>query len=146
MTKQNEKHAGGRPSKYTPELLAKAKDYAENWPDYGDPVPMLCAMYIECGISRDTASKYQQDPDKQEFADVCARIMEAQERVLIGKGISRVHEPSITKLMLMRHGYNERSEVDHSSKDGSMSPTGATQTELDEAKAEILAELRGKSD
>lgn len=46
-----------------------------------------------------------------------------QQRVLINKGLSRKADASLSKLLLMKHGYSEKQEVDVSSSDGSMSPT-----------------------
>jgi hypothetical protein len=102
-----------RPSKYTPELLEKAQDYLDNWQDLGDVVPVLCGLYIHCGITRETASQWAKEEDKKPFSDICARVRELQERELLSKGLSRKTDNSLTKLMLMRHGYSEKSEVDH---------------------------------
>lgn len=110
----------GAPSKYTPELLEKAYEYAKTWKALGDPVPMLCGLACHCGIHKQTISKYRKEHD--EFDVLCARVEEEQERVLLTMGLTRKHDNSLTKLMLMRHGYNERTQVDTISSDGSMTP------------------------
>ena len=111
----------GSPTKYTPEFIEKAEEYAEKWEELGDPVPMLCGLAVHCGVTKETVSRYRKKHD--DFDQLCARVMAEQEKVLLQKGLTRKHDNSLTKLMLMRHGYNERTQVDMTSSDGSMSPT-----------------------
>ena len=37
---------GGRPTKYTPELIEKAWDYYENYEHYGDMIPSVVGMAV----------------------------------------------------------------------------------------------------
>jgi DNA-binding XRE family transcriptional regulator len=116
-----------RPSKYTPELVAKAKHYLENWhtPEIGDVIPMLCSLACYIDVDKKTLERWEKEEgdEKQEICLVCARVRELQEKVLINKGLSRVSDASLSKLLLMKHGYSDRIEQDVKSSDGSMSPT-----------------------
>ncbi len=114
---------GGRPTKYTPELLKNAHEYVDNWEELGDVVPQLCGLAVHCGISEETVQEWKKHEDKKEFSALCACVMGMQKRELVNKGLSRATDASLSKLMLMKHGYSEKQEVDHQSTDRSMSPT-----------------------
>jgi hypothetical protein len=113
----------GRPTKYTPELLEKAHEYLDRWEELGDYIPQLAGMALHCDISTETVQEWKKDSKKNEFSVLCARVLLMQQRVLINKGLSRKADASLSKLLLMKHGYSEKQEVDVSSSDGSMSPT-----------------------
>lgn len=119
----------GRPTKYTPELLEKAYEYLYQWEELGDPIPMLCGLAVHCDINKGTVSDWQNDEEKGEFSEICARIMAEQERVLLQKGLTRIHDNSLTKLLLMRHGYSDKQEIDHTS--GGEKITGITRKIVD---------------
>lgn len=97
-------------------MVAKAQEYIDTWESSDDPVPMLCGLAVHCGICTATVSVWQGNPENEAFAKVCARVKSEQERVLLQKGLTRQHDNSITKLMLMRHGYSDRQEIDHTTK------------------------------
>ena len=115
--------AGGRPSIYTPELLEKARHYVLNYADYGDQIPSIAGLACELSISRDTCHAWAKEEDKPEFSDIIRDIAQAQERKLLNGGLSGSFNPTIAKLVMSKHGYSEKSELDHTSSDGSMSPT-----------------------
>lgn len=103
----------GRPTKYTPELLEKAREYVDGaWKSEGDPIPMLCGLAVKCGITKECVSRWRKDADKAEFNQLCARVESEQERVLLQKGLTREHDNSLTKLLLMRHGYSDKQSVE----------------------------------
>ena len=109
---ETEKHAGGRPTKYTPELLGKAREYVDSWESIGDSVPMLCAMAIHCDISEETLHEWRHHDDKEEFSELCARVMGKQKRGLINGGLSRKLDAGISKLMLNKHGISDKQEIE----------------------------------
>lgn len=111
----------GRPTKFNDEVLAKAKEYLEAWEELGDYIPQLAGLSEHCQISETSRKKYEKE--NEEFATLCARVRARQQRVLINKGLSRESEASLSKLLLMKHGYSDRVEQDVKSSDGSMSPT-----------------------
>jgi hypothetical protein len=130
----------GAPTRYTPELIEKAKEYIERWEELGDPVPMLCGMYVHCGIHKGLGSKWRGDAEKVEFHELCARVEVQQERELLRKGLIRSTDSSLTKLMLMRHGYTDRQEIDHTTKGESINAT-ATKEQLTAAQKAILEKI-----
>ena len=112
-----------RPTDYTPELIAKAYDYLENYAEYGDLVPTVAGMACELNVRRETLHAWGRDADKPEFSHILTRVMEAQERKLVSGGLGGLFNPAITKMMLTKHGYSDKQELDHTSSDGSMRPT-----------------------
>lgn len=108
----------GRPTKLTDELLAKAEDYVANYESYGDPVPTAVGLALEIGVSRSTCYEWAKEDGR--FSDIFTRVEETQERGLVRGGLEGSYNPAITKMMLTKHGYSDKLEQDHSSKDGSM--------------------------
>ena len=115
--------SGGRPTDYTPELLAKAWEYANGgWEFAGDLVPSVAGLACEIGVRRETCHAWAKDESK-EFSNILAKIAEQQERKLLNGGLGGDFNAPITKMMLTKHGYSDRVENDHTSSDGTMTPT-----------------------
>ena len=112
---------GGRPSQFSEEHIRLAQEYIDTWKELGDEVPQLAGLAEHCGICKDTRLKYEKV--SEEFAVLCARVRLMQEKALINKGLARKADSSLCKLLLMKHGYTDRQQVDHQSSDGTMSPT-----------------------
>lgn len=114
----------GRPTDYTPELVAKAWGYAEGgWSAVGDPVPTVAGLACEIGVRRETCYAWAKDENK-EFSNILGKIAEEQERNLVRGGLGGDFNAPITKMMLTKHGYSDRIEQDNTSSDGSMSLAG----------------------
>ena len=113
----------GRPTDYTPELIAKAWEYANGgWQTVGDTVPTVAGLACELGINRDTCYAWGADAQKGEFSDILNKIAQTQERTLVNNGLRGEYNPPIAKMMLTKHGYSDKIEQDLSSSDGSMKP------------------------
>ena len=124
---------GGRPSDYTPELVKKAWAYANGgWAEAGDPVPSVAGLACEIGIRRETCHVWAKDENK-EFSNILKKIAETQERQLLRGGLSSAFNASITKMILTKHGYSDKVETDHTSSDGTMTPTTIVIKAADEA-------------
>ena len=113
----------GRPTDYTPELLAKAQAYADGgWRDVGDTVPTVAGLACELNISRDTCYAWGADAQKSAFSDILNKIAQTQERTLVNNGLKGDYNAPIAKMMLTKHGYSDKIEQDHTSSDNSMTP------------------------
>lgn len=128
----------GRPTKYCPEILAKAEEYLDTWQENGDAIPQLASLALHIGITPETVKQWKKEEDKEAFSLICARVMAAQQKELINMGLTRKYDNSLTKLLLMKHGYSDRQEVDMTSSDGSMSPS---EDALKAAKKKIMDEF-----
>lgn len=119
---EEQKRPVGRPSKYDDKVQAMAEDYVENFKDYGDVVPTLAALALHVGVSIPTLYAWAKD-DNPEFLYVFNRLELLQHKSLVNGGLAGGFNPAVTKMMLTKHGYSDRQEIDHQSSDGTMSPT-----------------------
>lgn len=110
------KHAGGRPTKYTPELLEECRKYLKDY----EVLPSIAGLAIHLDVARETLQAWAKDDDKEEFSHIYAKLMAMQERDLIKNGLMGVFNASITKMILTKHGYSDK--VDATSSDGTMTP------------------------
>ena len=101
----------GRPSMLTKELIQKALFYLaeDGWKDAGDSVPSAAGLACYLGIGRQTLYDYKEQSD--EFSYILDGVQVAQEKMLINKGLDGVFNPTITKLMMSKHGYSDNSNV-----------------------------------
>lgn len=116
-----------RTSEYSPEVLEAAEDYVSGgWSEAGDLVPTVAGLAIEIGKSRETCYEWATHDDKAEFSDILTRIREIQERKLINGGLGNIFNPAVTKMMLTKHGYSDKQELDHTTNGKDMTPTFST--------------------
>jgi len=106
----------GRPTKYTPELLANARKYQD---DETNLFPSHIGMAYALGISNSTFYEWLTHEDKPEFSDIAGRVMQRQYISLTTNGLDGTFSGGITKLMLTKHGLSDK--MDNTSSDGSMS-------------------------
>lgn len=108
----------GRPSELVA-TLEKAKDYLNGgYEVVGEVIPSIAGLACYSGKMRNTIYDYgKQDV---EFSNILSALLQLQESKLLNQGLLGNFNPSITKLILTKHGYSDRVEVDNSSTDGSM--------------------------
>ena len=118
-------HAGGRPSEYNEATLTKAQEYVQrartsalSVDDGGLPSIAELALYLD--VNRDTL--YEWSKVHSEFSDILRTLLTAQEMKLIDNGLSGKWNSNITKLMLTKHGYSDKTETDLTSKGDKLSP------------------------
>lgn len=115
------KDKGGRPTKLTDELKAKAEMYLTDYLSNEDIVPSVAGLACYLDIAKSTVYKYKEEDEQ--FSDTLSRIESLQERLLLKGGLLGDFNPTITKLMMSNHGYSDKAQVDNVSSDGSMKPT-----------------------
>ena len=107
-----------RPTDYTESLLDKARTYLD---ETTDAVPIVVGLCLHIGISKATAYRWAEE-GKQEFKDILEEVMEKQEAGLVNGGLKNEFNPTITKMMMTKHGYQDVIKNDNVSSDGSMTP------------------------
>lgn len=103
----------GRPTDYSKEILDKAQNYIDTWvnsPRAGRKnLPKVAGLAIELGVHRDTI--YEWSKEHKEFSDILDNLLALQEEELIERGLEGSFNPTITKLMLTKHGYTDKSDL-----------------------------------
>lgn len=122
----------GRPTKYNEEMQAKADNYVAHPEDYDDVVPTAAGLSLVLGVTKSTVYKWAEEHDK--FSDTLRALNAVQEKRLINGSLMSDYNATISKLMLANHGYREKSEVDNTSSDGSMTPTVIERVVIDSTK------------
>lgn len=114
------KDKGGRPTKLTDELLEKAEEYVYDFRANEDVVPSVAGLACYLEISR--SSLYNYKDENARFLDIVERVELLQEKMLVNGGLMGDFNPTIAKLMMTKHGYSDKQEVDNRSSDNSMRP------------------------
>lgn len=134
---------GGRPTTWSEELEEKAWEYVDGgWEEQGDRTPSAVGLCGYINRSKTRIYEWAKDEDKQ-FRDILSAINEKQEAELLKFGLSGDFNSTITKLMLTKHGYHDKQELDHQSKDGSMSPDGLTPEQRKNRIQQLLSKKDG---
>lgn len=112
----------GRPTKLTDALIEKAAKYANS--DYilqSEVIPTIEGLAVYLNVSR--ATIYNWKSENKDFLDILERLMARQAKELFSNGLTGDFNPTITKLILTKHGYSDRVEQDVTSSDGALAPT-----------------------
>lgn len=113
--KTEDKHPGGRPTAYTPELVATARDYLTTYKTkHKHEFPSVVGM---CKIlNRSTTTLYRWADENsnvyhEEFSDILRACKETQQLVLLNNGVNGTFNSQITKLVLGKHGYHDKQDT-----------------------------------
>lgn len=123
----------GRPSDYSPDILVKAradlkgcKDSYESWIKQENlekgyimhdrrlrvEIPTIEGLAIKLKVHRDTL--YAWAKEFNEFSDILEELRQEQAKRLINKGLSGEYNSTITKILLIKHGYVDKLLTEHS--------------------------------
>lgn len=113
---------GGAPSKYTPELIAKARAYLKDFKKkHKHEIPSVVGLANVTGIPRNTFYfwiKKSKEPDRKdddllhEIVTILDQVNELQELTLMNNGLNGTFNSNITKLALGKHGYHDKQDTD----------------------------------
>ncbi len=101
--------AGGRPTTYGPEVLEQAEHYLRNYKEYDDLIPSVEGLALAINRARSTIYKWAEEEDKQQFSDMLTKLNEEQQRILVNNGLGGKFNSAITKLVLTKHGFHDKS-------------------------------------
>ena len=113
--------AGGRPTKLTQELVDKAQEYLDERSMFTDlMIPTIEGLAMRLGISRETIYDWESieiaEPEReslrQAFSDILGVLRNNQAEKLLQNGLNGKYNSTIAKLILSKHGYIEKKEVD----------------------------------
>ncbi len=113
MNEENE-NTVGRPSIYGPDILEKAKEYLVCYRDLGHEIPSNSGLAFYLGVGRQTIYDWCKDDNKKEFSYIVERLQQKQEIDLVSNGLNGTYNSNISKLILGKHGYSDKQEIDTS--------------------------------
>lgn len=120
----------GRPSKYTPELLKKAREYINNYEQHDHAFPSDIGLAFVLGIANSTLYEWAKHEDKKEFSDILEVINTKQQLVAWNKGLKNEYNANLVKLLLGKHGYGDNSNVDLTSGGDKITSKDATDLQI----------------
>lgn len=132
----------GRPTDYNEETVTDAHDYVQNTQDRFDKdgkriveIPTIEGLAMHLEVSRSTV--YLWAKEYPEFSDIIERLQQKQAIALLNNGLAGNYNPTIAKVLLTKHGYTERQEVETKTtiKDERMDLSKLTDDELDTLEA-----------
>lgn len=97
----------GRPTKLNDEIMQKAREYLDGGYEAAEhmiPSKVGLAEYLQVS----TSSIDNWGESSEEFLGIIKEVMAKQHRVLLSKGLSSDFNPTITKLILTKHGYSDK--------------------------------------
>lgn len=101
----------GRPSLYGVLILEQSLDYLNNFETKGDLIPSISGLSFVLGVTRSTVYDWAKHEDKKDFSYILERIIQKQEVILLNNGLSGKFNSSIVKLVLGKHGYNNKDDI-----------------------------------
>lgn len=135
VAKRKYKHmAGGRPQEYkADETIKLCREYLDACIDEeyeriktdGDKstsydnlvrvkIPTIEGLAVHLKIARSTI--YEWKDTYSEFSDIIEELQATQAERLLNNGLSGTYNPTIAKVLLTKHGYVEKQELDHTTK------------------------------
>ena len=103
-----------RPTTYDDEVLQAARDYVDAYINgQGDrAVPTVVELCRKINRSKATVYTWLKHEDKSEFIDLVSQIEDLQHEELVHGGLAGGFNPAVTKMMLTKHGYSDKQEID----------------------------------
>ena len=100
----------GRPTKYNGEILTKSRLYISTYESFGDVIPSIAGLASVLDVSRTLL--YDWEKKYPEFLYILEAIKREQQKVLLNKGLSGDFNSAITKLVLGKHGYHDKQDIE----------------------------------
>lgn len=100
----------GRPSELL-ETLEKAKEYLlGGYEKVGEVIPSVAGL--ACFTEKSRANIYKYGAESSEFKYILEGILRLQESKLLNSGLTGAFNATITKLILTKHGYSDKAELE----------------------------------
>jgi len=101
----------GQPTKYNESILAIANGYIDNYNiKYDHAIPSVAGLAVILKVCRTTIYNWSNQPENTDFLYTLSRIATSQEFKLLNDGLNGGFNPQITKLVLVNHGYSDKTE------------------------------------
>ncbi len=97
----------GRPLEYNLTYVKKAKEYLDSC---DKELPSIEGLAVFLEVHRSTI--YDWKTKYNEFSDILEKILAEQAKRLMNNGLTGKWSATISKLILTKHGYSDKSETD----------------------------------
>jgi hypothetical protein len=95
------------------------------------------ASYLE--VSRSTVYLWQKE--HKEFSDIIETLLQKQAQVLINKGLSGDYNSTIAKVLLTKHGYSDKQEIEQKT---TLNDERIDESKLTDEELRVLVEIQRK--
>ena len=100
-----------RPTNWSKELEQEAWDYVrDGWKEEGHAIPSVVGLCQVIDRARSVLYKWAEDENKG-FKDILDYCNESQQLTLVNGSLKNELNANISKLVLGKHGYQEKQEV-----------------------------------
>jgi hypothetical protein len=100
----------GKKTKLDQDVIDKSWKYVdEDWRAGGDVIPSIEALSLYIGITRPTLYTWMKE--NEEYLYIVNTLKDKQAQELLNNGLNGSFNSTITKLILNKHDYTEKSEV-----------------------------------
>ena len=106
----------GRPTKDTEDAIGIAEEYIENYALHGDTIPQASGLAEALGVCVRTL--YYWAEERAVFLRILDKLNAKQERVLINSGLKGDFNSAIARLVLGKHGYHDKQDLEHTGAQG----------------------------
>ena len=110
-----------RPTEYTEDIVEKAREYVlqfiheDTRPD-DEVIPSIEGLAIHLDKHRDTLYAWEKEEGKEQFSDIMSTLRNIQAKVLLNGSLQNKLNPNISKALLSKHGYSEKTEQEQTVK------------------------------
>lgn len=128
----------GRPVEYSDQVLTDSFQYIQSCGNEWDTkaerykcnLPSIEGLALHLEIHRSTVYDWQKK--YPEFSDIIETLLQKQAQLLINSGLEGTYNPTISKVILTKHGYTDKQEIDQSTtiKDERIDESKLTDEEL----------------
>lgn len=102
----------GRPTKYEPEMLAITQAYLDSYEAMGHVIPSVVGLAVVLGVAKSTLYEWAKKPENEAFSNMLDAIQDTQHLTLLANGLNNKFNSNIVKLVLSKHGYAEKQQVE----------------------------------
>lgn len=106
----------GRPTKYNDDIKAKAEEYINKFAEHDHAIPSVVGLAVVLEVAEKTL--YNWGDKHPEFLQILERLNSKQHFTLVNGGLKGELNPSITKLVMGKHGYHEKQDHEMSGPGG----------------------------
>lgn len=110
----------GRPTDLDEDVVNQVWEYLETYRKHGDIVPTIegLACFIKCSVSAIYQWESRESENGSQFKEAVNAVRASQGKELLNGGLDGSLNSGITKLILTKHGYSDKTQQEVSGPNG----------------------------